>query len=835
MQVIRKNKFNIFLGIIITTIFLISSISTFALAFELKNKVVNDYSYNITRSDNFGVDFSIFVEDFESFTIEANDEIYDKIRLKNCGFTSDYGKAALPTISFYVAVPQDAEVKLNYETFGFDVIKDYYIIPSQPPKPDTDGYIDPTFTKNDSFYIKNEYYPSSVVEISPIKIIRGCQVVLVSVFPFSYNPLRKEIRFYSEISINIDFIGGTCEFIPRRLQSVYFQPLFDAYIINSNILERASINNPKDPISGLLQNEQDRADLLIVVYDDFYEEILPLAEWRHKTGIETKVVKWSSIGSTSEELRSYMQNAYENWELPPSFLLIVGDADHIPVNYLYPHPYPYGGQGNTGTDLWYVAFPSDDYLPDIHGGRISVDNEDELTIVVNKILGYCKNPYMEDNWFDDVLLAAKEEGGRFFVWSSETIFDYLDPLGYNCNRQYQYGNPPGTTEGVIEAINNGVIIVNHRDHGSSLNDPDMGSTGWSAPPFTTDHILDDIDNGEMYPVMFSLNCESGWFDGETDINGGNYESIGEVGLRVSNRGFVSVIAATRVSYSGYNDELCRGFYDGMFPGFDADYPNGDSYNPFDTSVFMMGQVMNYGKFWMYDKYVVPGGCSPYPWSPSEEATRVEFEMFHVHGDPTMEVWTEYPQSLTVDHPEEILLGQNNIEISISDNKGPVENALVCLIQGYDIYLKGLTDPSGNVEFEITTESDNEINLVVTSHNHLYYEGKIEILSKPVIDIKTIRGGFFKATATIKNEGGLEATNVQWSISLNGGFILVGKNTNGIIPSILPHEEVEISSNDIIGFGKTVFNVFAEIPESSDSHEKEGTIFLFYINIKPSSD
>jgi len=97
--------------------------------------------------------------------------------------------------------------------------------------------------------------------------------------------------------------------------------------------------------------------------------------------------------------------------------LIVGDADHVPVNYLYNHPYHYE---RTGTDHWYVTFEGDDYLPELHAGRISVEDEEELTVVVNKILDYSKTPYMEENWFDDILLAAKQEGGRFFVYTSET-------------------------------------------------------------------------------------------------------------------------------------------------------------------------------------------------------------------------------------------------------------------------------------------------------------------------------------------------------------------------------------------------------------------------------
>lgn len=692
----------------IVVVLLLVSLMPIIDAYKIKTKNEDDLLLNVIRSDLTGVDVELNIGDIKTSTINVNGKTYDKISIQNRGFTSDYGKAELPVISYYVAVIQGAEVVLDYEVSDPVFFENCYIYPAQPPIPETGGYVDPPFIKNESFYAKNEYYPESVVEISSDFIMRGCRIVRVSVYPITFNPVTQTLKIYENIDISVDFVDGTNEFIPERLRSIYFQPMLDAFLVNSQNLERADLNNPSQPLK-----RSDRADFLIVVYDDFYEEILPLAEWRHLTGLETKVVKWSDIGSSAQDLRDYMIDAYDNWELPPSFLLIVGDADHIPVNYLYNHPY---NSGQTGTDLWYVAVDGSDYFPDMHTGRISIDNEAELTTVVNKILDYSKTPYMTKNWFDDILLAAKEESGRYFVYTSERVYDFLDPLGYSCNRQYQGTTPPGSTEGVIDAINNGVIIANHRDHGNSANDPDFQITGWSAPEFTTDNIINDIDNGEMYPIMFSLNCESGWFDGETDsYSSSNYESIGEVGIRVSDRGFVAVIAASRVSYSGYNDELCVGFYDAMWSDFDPNYPDDGMMNPYDTELYKISQVMNYGKFWMYDIYVAPGGCDPYPWTPSEDVSRTTFEIFHVHGDPTMEVWTEMPEHLEVTY--EIL--ENAAEVTVSNSGHPVENAMVCLYQEDGIYIKGLTDDAGAVTLTVNNPSDEEITLVVTAHNYLY--------------------------------------------------------------------------------------------------------------------
>lgn len=718
----KENKKNIFFKLHVMTLAILFSLSSIITIPADASDSPGDFSLDILKSDLSGLEINLHINDYDFETIKVEGTKYDRLRISNSGQTADYGKAEIPVISFYVAIPQGAEIILHYESSNVVVFNDMYLYPSQPPLPETSGYEDPSFAINSSFYEIDEYYPISEIEISPIMIIRGCRIAMISVFPFYFNPVLKKLKVIEDFNINIEFVGGSEEFIIEKYRSIYFQSLFDAFLLNNNCLERPIINNPQTVKGG--SGRQNRADLLIVVYDDFYEEILPLAEWRHSTGIETKVVKWSEIGTSAEDLRNFVKDAYYDWDLPPSFLLIVGDADHIPVNYLYTHPYH---NSPTGTDHWYVAFEGDDYLPEIHNGRISVEDEDELTIVVDKILEYSKTPYMNVNWFDNILLAAKEESGRYFVYTSERIYDFLNPLGYECNRQYEGTSPPGSTEGVIEAIDNGVIIANHRDHGSSENDPDMSVTGWSAPLFTTNHISDDIENGEMYPVMYALHCESGWFDGETDSYSGNWESIGEVGIRVENKGFVAVISSTRVSYSGYNDELCVGLYDAMWSNFDPNYPKEDSTNPYDTEVYRIGQIMNYGKFWMYDVYIVPGGCDPYPWTPSETVSRVEFEMFHVHGDPTMEVWTAFPKNMVVDHPDMVQYGSSSVEVYVEDSYGnPVERALVCINQENGFYIKNLTDENGYTILNIEVEEPNDVTLIVTSHNYLFYSADLMV-------------------------------------------------------------------------------------------------------------
>lgn len=96
-------------------------------------------------------------------------------------------------------------------------------------------------------------------------------------------------------------------------------------------------------------------------------------------------------------------------------------------------------------------------------------------------------------------------------------------------------------------------------------------------------------------------------------------------------------------------------------------------------------------------------------------------------------------------------------------------------------------------------------------------------SPPGIEIDTISGGLFKVSAVIKNTGTAAATDVQWSITLTGGLILLGKESTGTIPTIGAGATADIASQIILGFGKTVITVTADTAIQS---QNASVLFVF---------
>jgi len=98
-----------------------------------------------------------------------------------------------------------------------------------------------------------------------------------------------------------------------------------------------------------------------------------------------------------------------------------------------------------------------------------------------------------------------------------------------------------------------------------------------------------------------------------------------------------------------------------------------------------------------------------------------------------------------------------------------------------------------------------------------------------IKINEITGGFARLKTEILNIGDNDISNVDWSISVSGGFLGSINNTNdGTILLIKSNEAEVVSSDPIIGFGRITIHITANNIDKTVN----GFIFLFFIKIFP---
>ncbi len=104
---------------------------------------------------------------------------------------------------------------------------------------------------------------------------------------------------------------------------------------------------------------------------------------------------------------------------------------------------------------------------------------------------------------------------------------------------------------------------------------------------------------------------------------------------------------------------------------------------------------------------------------------------------------------------------------------------------------------------------------------------VTIPAKPVLEIIEIKGGF-GGKATIKNIGNAEATDIYWSMYLEGGLVIFGKK-NGFVTSLAPDDSTTIKMSLVFGIGKTTMTITAECAEgASVNGSASGTLLLFFL-------
>jgi hypothetical protein len=676
-----------------------------------------------------GITLDVAVPPMMEEEVQQRVTTYQRLTLQSTGTTSEIGQPELPSFGRFVAIPRGAEVQVEVLADMVETRTGYLLYPAQEPRPEQGE--EPSFVLEAAAYQIDEYRPTKIVDIEGPYVIRGVELVLIRFHPVQYNAADRTLRLHPSFRVRISFTGGQ-SFADQRVRSPYFDSLLSSLVLNPSVLDSPSpaLNSGLGSATG--------CDFLIITHPDFLTQANLLADWKTRRGIDTRVRTTAQTGSTASSIKSYIQNAYDTWSPAPSFVLFLGDAEFIPTNYQTIHPQqPPVGEAYIATDLYYATVDGSDYFPDISTGRISVDTAGQASYIINRIIDYERFPPYKASFYSTVTMAAYFEDedepysreDRDWVQTSEAIASYLGSLSYYDEQRIYYAKPTvnplqyqngvslpfyllrengfpwnGNTAQIVNWVNSGTLILNHRDHGMRWM--------WVTPELQVSHVL-ALTNAARLPIVFSINCETGWFDNETDDprHGTGYYDVhfAEAWQRNQNGGAAGIVAATRLSYGGYNDHLDKGLYDAIWPDF---LPYTPAPGPFSNPQYRMGQVLDYAKLYMATMY----GEGIY--------RQIHFEMFHYFGDPTMEIWSARPWSMTVYHSPLYYAGATSYTVRVQNG------AVISLVKDGDI-LGTAVAAGGKATVNFTAPlSSGAMYLTITKHNRRPYESTIDVMEMP---------------------------------------------------------------------------------------------------------
>lgn len=636
---------------------------------------------------------------------DGKTERFQELSAPRCGTPGVPGMPSIPVFTQFVAVPLGAKIEVAVKPGEPVTYNGMRVMPLQSDQVDYDG-VEPS-----PFYIRKEYsvdafYPESLWSVDT-GIIRGMRIAVIRVALGQFNGATGVLRLYPELQVYVEFPGAQdkapSSFALDETRAPGFERILGATLINESLAVAGF-----DAVVGGRSPWEAFRDCLIITAPAFWDQAAELAEWKTERGLRTVIASTDSTGTTAAGIADYIRSVYSFRRI--EYVILFGDAEHIPTFQGSTHPWnPPDGHSplHIGTDLFYATLDgAGDFLPDLAVGRISVNTADEAQRIVNRIKNYEGALFMASDFFAHPVLAAYFQDGypkdgkteKGYVRTCEDIVTYLDGRGYDPTRVYtafadvdprwysdgsdipDYLKRPtfawdGTGGDVVDAINAGTFLVGHRDHGAR--------GGWSHPSFTS-AMADGLANGDTrLPLMFSLNCQTGWFDCETDEAGygtsSTLECFAERLLRAPAGGALAVITPTRNSPSLGNDQILRGMIDCVWPTFLPDFPGwGDAEAEVLAGSRRIGHIMNYGKYYLWAHYGDETAGEPN--LDDISYARFQAELYQCLGDPTINLRTKSVQIAVVSASRvEALLSSYHFDL-------PPEfhGAVVSVLEGDDI-------------------------------------------------------------------------------------------------------------------------------------------------------
>lgn len=632
---------------------------------------------------------------------------FDVITLADCDITRRIGEPQLPVRLVHIVLPPGTKVKdFQVTSLESQRIKGVFnIYPAQPPqilsKKEKIEFIEPKV----EIYSSSFPYPQQVIEYVGTGSMGGCQLAGFLVYPLQYIPAKKQLLFYPRIEFSLTYTSTKeTPRIIRPLESSYRQAVEQMVLNPEDVDDRVVLER-----FGPSFLSPERVEYVIITHKSFVQGFQPLADWKTKKGIPTKIVTTDEIYSTyegrdiQERIRNFIRDAWQSWGI--SWVLLGGDTNIIPTRTAFamdckaryspvendiPCDLYYSDLDGTwdanGNGVYGEVDDQVDLYPDVWVGRAPVENITEVNALVNKILNYEKPPVTD--YFLRILFAAEilwpspytDSGIGKDMIDEESIPARFDPI----TKLYQsLGNENLST--VITAINQGQHLINHDGHawyfGMSVGEG-----------FLTASDMDALNNCPRYSILYSIGCWPAAFD---------YDCVAEHFLTNPNGGGVAFIGNSRYGWGspgnpgyGYSDRFDRQFYKVLFQGH----------------ITHIGATLATAK-----AYYAPR-------SQQENVYRWHQYQLNLLGEPEMDIWTDTPKRLIVEHPTSGPLDSSPFTVTVTNGSDPIKGARVCVMDKGEVYYSGITDVSGQVEFDLSITTVDTLFVTVTAHNFLPYEG-----------------------------------------------------------------------------------------------------------------
>jgi len=461
--------------------------------------------------------------------------------------------------------------------------------------------------------------------------------------------------------------------------------------------------------------EGSSVDYVILTNGEMEAAFQRLADYKTARGIScvVRTVDWvlenyPAGADLQSTLRDFVKDAYSRWAT--RYVLLGGDVEIIPTRFVHNSLHPTGEGTDLPVDLYYscldgtwnadgdeilgepyrnVLDPGDDVdlVAEVYLGRAPVKTAAEADDYIDKVIAYERDGvgdhYRRILFMSEVIFPSSFQAGMEIqddgASYSEDIIDsvlagsHMEPVRLYENDTAWPGSYHESRAAAVDSLQSGRFgIVNHIGHGFFYN----MSVGSQSLELTDAAALRNEPN---FFLLWGMNCASAAFD---------YNSIQERFLTNPRGGAVLTTGSARASFPEVATLYQRSFYEVLLndPAYHAGEVISLSRVPFDGLT-----ATNTMERWTHMNYALL-------------------------GDPSLLLWSDVPRELTVAAPDSLPQGPSQVVVTVTDDSGPVADAVVCLRKAGEDYAVARTDAAGLVSLMFSPKSGGVVQLNVNGRN-----------------------------------------------------------------------------------------------------------------------
>ncbi|MBQ6306606.1 MAG: T9SS type A sorting domain-containing protein [Bacteroidales bacterium] len=747
------------------SLLLVLALSTlFALAQNGRIDLRSISSAEITHSDFTSLRATFNYGSIESIEVPTERGTFSEIAIEGTYASGEIGTPELPTSHQLLAVPFGATPSVNVISFTTTDyrLSDYGIktlLPHQPSVRKDQNPDEVEFVYNAEAYQTRSLatMPEATIEVQGT--MRGIRIGSLVINPVSYNPASNTLRVFNNIEVEINFDGADHAETERMLLSTY-SPYFD--IVYKQMFNYRQIMDVYSDHPDLMAYP---VHMIVITPENYISALQPWINWKIQKGFDVNVVTTAQAGGNYNAIQSYVQNLYNtgvSQGATPTFLVLVGDTGQIPGR-------TSGTATQKVTDLYYGSVDND-YFPDMFYSRMSAENTNQVTAIVNKILQYEQYTMPDPSYLNNATLIA----GWDSYWTSRVgapTINYATTYYYNTAHGFTQVNShvnQSQYPGCYNSLSTGVGFVNYTAHG----DNNM----WAEPQFTNSNV-NQLTNTNKYFLAMGNCCLSGNFGyssmcfGEAMLRGENkaaYSYIGSCPNTYWYEDYYFGVGATNVfSQTPTLTNTATGVYDGIWMD--------ETYNTVSSIVFLGNLAVCYAHAGNYQTSSNP----TYYW-----------QAYHVLGDGSIMPYRVNPTPNTVSHASSIPSGSSNFTVNAQ------AGSYVGISQNNVLKGAALVPASGSVNVQVSgITSGQPVKIVVTKPQR-----------QPYIQDITVGGGggttYTVAVSANPTNGGNvtgggtynQGQSCTVTATANSGFTFTNWTENGSVVSTQASYTFVVNSN-----------------------------------------